>query len=111
MRLGANVFDILGVHPALGRTFLPGEDSPGARTSSSCRTVLAPSARRGHDVVGRTITFDDRPYTVVGVMPPGFSLGYNEQVWVPLDASRISPIRIARESCTSCMASDASSPT
>ena len=28
MRLGANVFDILGVAPALGRTFLPGEDSP-----------------------------------------------------------------------------------
>ena len=90
MRLGANVFDILGVRPALGRTFLPGEDSPGRAyvvvlSDGFWRRQLGADA----GVVGRTITFDDRPYTVVGVMPPGFSLGYNEHVWVPLDVSRI----------------------
>src|SRR6185436_5430633 len=90
MRLGANVFDILGVRPALGRTFLPGEDSPDrARvvvlSDGFWRRQLGAEA----GVVGRTITFDDHPYIVVGIMPPGFSLGYNEQVWVPLDVSRI----------------------
>jgi putative ABC transport system permease protein len=90
MRLGANVFDILGVRPALGRTFLPGEDS---RDRQYVVVVSDGFWRRqlGADagIVGRTITFDDRPYTIIGVMPPGFSLGYSEQVWIPLDVSRI----------------------
>ena len=90
MRLAANVFDILGVRPALGRTFLPGEDSPDRKyvvvvSDGFWRRQLGADP----NIVGRAITFDDRPYTVIGVMPQGFSLGYLEQVWIPLDASRI----------------------
>src|SRR5512133_1115611 len=90
VRLSANVFDILGVRPALGRTFLPGEDAPDKKFV----VVLSDGFWRrqlGADstIVGRTITLQDRAFTVVGIMPPGFSLGYGEQIWVPLDVSRI----------------------
>jgi len=90
VRLSANVFDILGVRAALGRTFLAGEDAPDRKFV----TVLSDGFWRrqlGSDssIIGRTITLQDRSYTVVGVMPAGFSLGYGEQVWVPLDVSRI----------------------
>ena len=90
MRLAANVFDILGVRPALGRTFLPGEDSPDRKyvvvvSDGFWRRQLGGNP----NIVGQTVTLDDHPYTVIGVMPPGFSLGYAEQAWVPLDVSRI----------------------
>ena len=90
VQMTANMFDILGVRSALGRTFLPGEDTPDRKHV----VVLSDGFWRrqlGADssVVGRTITLQDQVYTVVGVMPPGFSLGYGEQVWIPLDVSRV----------------------
>jgi hypothetical protein len=36
------------------------------------------------DVVGRAVSFEGAPYTVVGVMPQGFAFPTNEQLWVPL---------------------------
>ena len=90
VQMTANVFDILGVHSALGRTFLAGEDAPARKHV----VVLSDGFWRrqfGADssVIGRPITLQDQVYTVVGVMPPGFTLGYGEQVWIPLDVSRI----------------------
>jgi len=90
VQMTANVFDILGVHSALGRTFLPGEDASDRKHV----VVLSDGFWRrqlGADssAVGRTITLQDQAYTVVGVMPKGFSLGYGEQVWIPLDLSQV----------------------
>jgi putative ABC transport system permease protein len=84
--VSASYFSILGAAPALGRTFLPEEDAVPERDAV---VVLAHSLwteRFGADpsVVGRTVTLNDRPYTVVGVMPEGFrGLSYEAEAWIP----------------------------
>ena len=84
--VSANYFALLGATPALGRTFLPEEDVVPDRDAV---VVLAHSLwtdRFGADpgIVGRAITLNDRPYTVVGVMPEGFGgLSYQAQAWIP----------------------------
>lgn len=69
----ANVFSVLGVAPALGRGFLPGEDKPG----TSPPIVLSHSlwqSRFASDkkIVGQNLTLDGHSYSVVGVMPAAF---------------------------------------
>jgi putative ABC transport system permease protein len=69
----ANLFSVLGVEPALGRSFQPEEDQPG-----SARVVVLSNdlwkQRYGGDrsIVGREITLNHERFTVIGVMPPGF---------------------------------------
>jgi len=73
LRVTANFFDVLGVRPQLGRTFLPGEDVNGGP-----RSVVLTDAfwrtRMGADpgVLGRTLVLDEQPHTIVGVLPPSF---------------------------------------
>lgn len=83
----ANLFHLLGVSPALGPGFAPGEDQPGAVAGSDA-VVLSHhlwiarfAGRRG--VIGQRITLDGRPYTVVGVMPSGFAAppGWRADLW------------------------------
>ncbi|MBF5043865.1 ABC transporter permease [Aggregicoccus sp. 17bor-14] len=79
-------FDVFGVRPELGRTFLPEEDAAGRAGV----VVLGHSlwrTRFGADpgIVGRAIRMDGASYTVVGVMPRGFDPTVSgEQLWVPL---------------------------
>jgi predicted permease len=74
----ANLFDLLGVRPILGRTFAPGEVPP--EGDAAPLVVLSHEiwARRfGADrrVVGSTVRLDGLPHEVIGVLPPGFRLG------------------------------------
>jgi predicted permease len=69
----AKFFSLLGVQPALGRTFLPAESQPGANRVA----ILSDSLwrRRFHadtGIVGRTVTINLRPVQVIGVLPPMF---------------------------------------
>ncbi|MGD8276988.1 MAG: ABC transporter permease, partial [Gemmatimonadota bacterium] len=78
----ASLGDVLGVPPALGRWFLPGEDVSGARL-----VVLGDGfwrRRFGADgnVIGRSVTIGEAAYEVIGVMPRGFAL---KNIWVPGD--------------------------
>ena len=72
-RASAELFSMLGVRPQLGRVFLPEEDEVGRD-----RVVVLDDAlwrrRFGADrgIVGRTITLNGLPYTVVGVLAPDF---------------------------------------
>jgi len=80
-----NLFPILGVRPALGRTFLPDEDQRGSDhvVLLSYRLWLG---RFGGDrsVLGRNILLSGQKYLVVGVMPAGFSFpNKNADLWVP----------------------------
>jgi predicted permease len=84
----ANYFDTLGIHPVLGRFFLPSEDvTPGAAPVA----VLGYTAWQGRfgaspDIIGRTIKLNDTPFTIVGVGPQGFKGVYaifGPDVWVP----------------------------
>jgi len=79
------LFGTLGVAPALGRSFLPGEDAPGRS-----RVVLLSDAlwrqRFGEDpsVVGRAVRLGGESYTVVGVMPPTFRFpSRGTRLWTP----------------------------
>lgn len=74
--VSGNLFRTLGVAPAMG-TGLPGIPESFARRASDNDVVLSDAAWRmvfGADrgILGRTIRINDRPYTVVGVMPRGF---------------------------------------
>jgi putative ABC transport system permease protein len=83
--LTADLFDVLGVSPTLGRGFVEGEDQEGA-----ARTIVLSEStwlrRFGGDpsVVGRTVTINGGPVTVIGVMPAGFEvLGLRADVYTP----------------------------
>jgi predicted permease len=72
-QVSANFFDVLGVHPHLGRSFVEQEDHYGQHQE----VMLADSIwqrRFGGDpsVIGRKITLGGAPYTIVGVLPPDF---------------------------------------
>jgi putative ABC transport system permease protein len=83
--VSANFFDVLGVRPALGRTFLPGEDQLGGPravvlTDGFWRTRLGADS----EVVGKSLSLAGDPYTVVGVLPRGFPFapGRDAQVFL-----------------------------
>ena len=89
LRLTADVLPMLGVRPLLGRLFTAEEAHAGAD-----RVVVASHAlwvsRLGGDpqAIGRTLTLDGVPYTVVGVMPQEFRFApfwaTRAQLWAPL---------------------------
>jgi putative ABC transport system permease protein len=93
--VGAGFFDIMGVRPALGRVFRPDEDRPEARVVMVSHGFWTSELGAAPDAVGRTLQLSGEPYTLVGVMPPGFSLASwfpaSRDIWVPLgltDADR-----------------------
>jgi len=92
VRASRTYFDLLGIPPALGRTFTEVEDRPGAARRV---VILADSLWRRRfaadpDVVGRAIEIAGIPYMVVGVMPSSFDdliarRMYNgAELWTPL---------------------------
>jgi putative ABC transport system permease protein len=90
LQVTAELFPLLGVEPFLGRTFLPGEDRPGAGRAVVLTHGLW-KRRFGGDrnLVGRSLVFDGERYTVVGVMPPGFQFApfwiTSAEIFVPFD--------------------------
>ena len=83
-RITANLIPMLGVAPALGRSFLPEEEKTGSN-----RVVLLSDAlwqrQFGGDpwIVNQTIQLNGESYTVVGVMPAGFQFPGKRDLWVP----------------------------
>ncbi len=87
-RVSANLFDLLGVKPVLGRNFVPDEDKPGTKVALLSEALW--KRRFGSDpgVIGGSISLNGEPYTIVGVLPgsvrlPAFG-NWRDQVWVPL---------------------------
>jgi predicted permease len=87
-----NFFRLLGVSPILGRDFLPEEEQPGHEQAAIISYGLWQRRYAGdRAVVGKSILVDDKPYTVVGVLPQGFSLfGTSRQLdlWMPFAFTR-----------------------
>jgi putative ABC transport system permease protein len=80
-----DLFDVLGVQPLLGRGFRADEDAPGgARVVLIGHALWQRSFAGATDVLGRTLTVDGEPSTIVGVMTPGFRFPEIGDVWVPL---------------------------
>ena len=79
-------FSLLGIHPALGRTFSPAEDRVPQRDAVVVLSDGIWKHRFGGEpaIVGRTIQLDGHPYTVIGIAPPGFrGLTDQAELWVP----------------------------
>lgn len=87
-----NFFRLLGVTPILGRDFVPAEDQPGHDQVAIISYGLWQRRFGGdRDIVGRSVLLDEKPFTVVGVLPRGFSLfGTSLQfdVWMPMALDR-----------------------
>ncbi len=81
-----NLFSVLGVAPMLGRGFLPEEDEPGGERVAIIGYALWRGRFGGESsVIGRDILLNNEKYTIVGIMPPGFSFPYKDEgVWTPL---------------------------
>ena len=86
MIASASLFSLLGVAPAQGRLFLESEDVAGAPMVVILSHALATRLSDGRSsMVGRSISIDRVPHTVVGVMPPRFTFpSPRAEYWVPL---------------------------
>jgi predicted permease len=77
-------FPVLQANPAMGRAFLPEEEK-----SASHVALLSEKLWRGRfaadpNILGKTITLDGAEYSVIGVMPAGFTFPNDAAVWLPL---------------------------
>ena len=85
-RINADLLPVLGVQPIVGRMISAAEDRPGAGAVVILSHALWSTrfaSRR--DVLGEAVSLDGAPYTIVGVMPPGFHvLSDKELFWIPL---------------------------
>ncbi|HEX8282764.1 MAG TPA: ABC transporter permease [Pyrinomonadaceae bacterium] len=85
-RVSADLFSLLGVAPHAGRTFAPEEDRPGANKVVVLSHGLW-QRRFGADptLIGKTLSLNGEPHTVVGVMPPRFQFPSRlDELWVPI---------------------------
>jgi len=81
----SSFFSVLQVRSAMGRTFLPEEELKGNNH------VAVLSDKIWHDrfganpnILGKAITLDGMEYSVVGIMPPGFTFPHTPAFWLPL---------------------------
>ena len=91
-QVSGDVLAALKVQPLMGRMFRPDEDMPAAPSVVVVSHALWQGRFAGdRDVVGRTITLDDRPRTVIGVMPAGFMFPSAVDAWVPIGPTAADP--------------------
>jgi len=82
-RVSAEFFSVLGVEPAQGRNFLPGEDERGAGPVAMISADLwQRKFGAAPDVAGKSLTLDDKSYTIAGVLPASFNLYPGTDVYV-----------------------------
>lgn len=89
-RVSWNFFNTLGAQAALGRTFLPQEDQPGAaHVAILSRGLWESRFAADPNIIGRKIQIDGETHVVVGIMPAKFQLPLTGEsnVWVPLALS------------------------
>lgn len=87
--VSANYFDVLGLQPAAGRFFLPDEDTKLSGNNVAVISYSFWANKLGSDPneIGKTLTLNAMPYTIIGVAPKSFkgtfTFGTAEQIWVP----------------------------
>jgi putative ABC transport system permease protein len=81
--ISATLLPLLGVPIERGRGFGGADDRPGAEGVALLSTAFAGRKFADGQAVGRTLQLDNRPYTVVGILPPAFELFQPADVYVP----------------------------
>ena len=75
-------FDVLGVEPVLGRALTRADDVEGAEPVLAISHGLWQRRYGGsRDVIGRRVRLGDRPFTIVGVMPPDVDYPVGVEAW------------------------------
>ncbi len=82
-----NYFRILGAAPRLGRTFTDNEATRGLSVAVISDKIWRSTFRGDPQILGRAITLNAKPYTVIGVMSPDFNYPPQTEVWMPLALS------------------------
>jgi len=86
--VSANFFSVLGVAPAYGRSFLPEEEIPGRNLRVTVVSYLFwEKHSRDPSLVGQSLQINGRPFTIIGVMPKGFTgltSVFSPEMWLPL---------------------------
>ena len=84
-RVTSSLFTTLGVQPVRGRFFLPEEDKPRAsNVAIVSERFWQQRFGRNESILQSTLTLDNKPYTIVGVVPNGFRFPGEFDVWLPL---------------------------
>jgi len=83
----ANLFQMLGVQPSRGRSFSAEEDKAGSAGVAMISHGLWHRRFGGADsVLGQPLTLDNKPYTIIGVLPAGFQLlQQSPDIMIPLE--------------------------
>ncbi|MBI3426586.1 MAG: ABC transporter permease [Acidobacteria bacterium] len=85
--VSANFFDVMGVKPLLGRTFLPEDEAHGAEAVLVLSYKYWQRSQHGdRDIVGKRFRMNDRPHTVIGVLPPVPQYPNENDVYMPTAA-------------------------
>ena len=87
--VSGNYFDVLGVKPMLGRAFLPEEDKTPESHPVAVIGYSSWQRRFASDpsIIGKTVDFNSRPFTVIGVAPKGFigtEVCYDPEMYIPI---------------------------
>jgi len=104
LRVSADYFRLLGANPALGRDFRVEEDRPATRfVVVISHSLWQRRFNSDPQAVGKQLILSDQPFTIVGVMPPGFTdllaANFHEaaEVWAPIGYDITQPF-----ACRSC---------
>ncbi|MCC7178982.1 MAG: ABC transporter permease [Acidobacteria bacterium] len=93
--VSANFFDLLGIKPVLGRTFVASDDVPGAEAVLVLSHTYWRTKFGGDpDIVGQVFEMNDRPHRVIGVLPNVPHYPQENDVYMPVLAC---PFRAAAE--------------
>ncbi|MEO8727002.1 MAG: ABC transporter permease, partial [Acidobacteriaceae bacterium] len=94
LRTTASFFNTVGVQPSMGRAFTAQEDSPGGAPVIVLGHKFWQNQLHGNPAaVGTSLVLSGKPYTVVGIMPPGFQFifGHPEDFYVPMGPMAADP--------------------
>jgi predicted permease len=96
--ISSNGFSLIGSQPAIGRGFSAEDDRPGAPAVVLLSHNVWQSRYGGdRSVVGRAISANAEPATIVGVMPPGMQFPFTTEVWLPASQRPTAQTRAGRE--------------
>jgi len=88
LEVSPNYFSMLGTSAHIGRVFGPGDEAPGfAEAAVISDSLWARGFGRDPGVLGRRLQLDNDPYTIVGVLPPGFrhpgrTVATDVEIWI-----------------------------
>lgn len=88
--ISSNMFSLIGVRPVLGRNFFAEEEEPGKdQVVILSHQIWYRRFAGASNVLGQAITLDNKKFTIIGVMPAGFSFpGRHTDYWLPFSMAQ-----------------------